>query len=229
MNGFDVDRVPRRVQPARFAALLGALCGALPAAAPAQERALRFELAPYTAFRFGGAFEREDGQQDYDLDDGDAQGLIFDMTTQDGGRQWEVLYARQRTALETPEALDGGPPLDIDAEYLQAGGTYLFDGQSRRPFVALTAGIARFAPAPSGFDDESYLSASLGGGVHLRADKRIGVRIEGRMFASLIDSDSELFCGGGAQAEQAGYLCTLDVDGTTLVQWEARVGLVLRF
>lgn len=208
--------------------LIGAVLCAAPAAAFAADTERRFELAPYAGVRFGGAFEAEAGE-DFDLERNEAKGLLFNMTTATGDTQWEVLYARQRTRIETQPAFETGPLLDIDADYLQAGGTYLFDAGDTQPFVALTAGIGRFAPGPPGFDDELYLSGSLGGGVHLRARDRIGVRIEGRVFASFIDTDGELFCRGGAHSESSAYTCALAADSDTLVQWETRIGLVFRF
>ena len=110
--------------------------------------------------------------------------------------QWEVLYAHQPTVLETLPSFTGGPLLDIDVDYLQFGGTFLFDNDSDTtvPFIAMTAGLARFEPGLSSIDAENYLSGSLGGGVHLRANRRVGVRLEARAFLTLVESDSTLFC-----------------------------------
>ena len=80
--------------------------------------------------------------------------------------------------------------------YFQFGGTYLFDevSDSTAPFIALTAGVTRFEPGLDDIDAENYFSWSLGGGVQLRADRRIGVRLEARLFGSIIDDESALFC-----------------------------------
>jgi hypothetical protein len=228
-NAYPPPRYRLVVQVIARALTAGALsfC-ALPQVAAAQERPTRFELVPYTAFRFGGEFEQQTGDGGFDLEERDARGLIFDIRTDAANTQWEVLYAHQQTEVETESSLAGGPLLDIDADYLHFGGTYLFDGHSVRPFLALTAGVARFDPVPTELRAENYLSASLGGGVHLRAEKRLGVRLEGRVFASLVDSDSELFCYSGQTGNDTNA-CALVADGGALIQWEARAGLVFRF
>lgn len=191
----------------------------------------RFELTPYASYRFGGEFQSpaEDAAptQVFELRDSRAYGLILDIRTDAVNTQWEVLYARQPTELETQPTFVGGPLLDIDVDYLQFGGTYLFDDKSDStiPFIALTAGIARFDPGFAGMDAETYLSGSIGGGVQLRADRRVGVRLEARAFGSLVDNDSDLFCVAGPAANA----CALKVDGTALFQLEARAGVVFRF
>lgn len=193
----------------------------VPASLAAQDFDGRFELTPYAAWRFGGELEERDGARDFALDDRAARGLIFNFPAADRNGQWEALYAHQATKVETT----AGTPLDIDVDYLHFGGTYLFDGTWLRPFVAATAGAAHFSPRLPGFSSETYLSGSLGGGAQLRADKRIGVRLEGRVFGTFLDGDGEIFCrtGGAANA------CALAVDGSWLIQWEARAGVVVRF
>jgi hypothetical protein len=203
-------------------AVLAMAAFALPAAA--QSDLPKFELTPFAAYRFGGELDGQSTNTDFDVREGDAQGLLFDIRAKDVNTQWEMLYARQSTELTTQPTF-GAPLLDLDVDYLHFGGTYLFDGNEVRPFIALTAGVTRFEPAPSQLDAENYFSASIGGGVHLRADKRVGVRLEGRVFASLINDDGALFCASGAAANA----CAIVIDGETLFQWEMKAGAVLRF
>ena len=199
----------------------------MPLLAAAQERQPRFELTPYAAYRIGGEFHDSEDGTTFEIHEGDANGLIFNIRTAEGNTQWELLYAHQRTEVETRPAFAVNPLLSIDADYWQFGGTYEFDRPSPgvQPFVALTAGLTRFDPAASGIAAENYFSGSLGGGVQLRADRRIGVRLEGRAFATLVDSEGGLFCHSGPQA--AG--CALAVDGDVLYQWEVKAGVVFRF
>ena len=212
-----------------------AICAAAPAAAqdgPAKPPARpRFELTPYAAYRFGGELESiaddTGATREFELAESRAYGLIFNIRTNAVNAQWEVLYARQPTEIETQATFARGPLLHVDVDYLQFGGTYLFDDNSDRtiPFIALTAGIARLDPGVTGMDAETYLSGSIGGGVQLRADRRVGVRLEARAFGSLVDSDSDLFCLTGPEAN----VCALAIDGTALFQLEARAGVVFRF
>jgi hypothetical protein len=192
--------------------------------AAAQDESFKFEITPFTAYRIGGQFDEKDGDGQFELNESGAQGITLNINANPNG-QYELLYARQDTEVDTQGLFATDPVMDLDVEYFQFGGTYLFDGENTLPFIALTLGVTHFDPQPAEFDSESYFSASFGGGVQLNATKRIGVRIEGRVFTTLIESDSDIFCSsaGGAGA------CLIQVDGTTLTQWEARVGLVFRF
>lgn len=199
--------------------------------AAAQEPPFRFEITPYAAYRVGGEFEPQEAQPKaaggFELHEGNAEGLIFDIRTSEGNGQWELLYAHQETELDTQPSFAGGPTLDLDVSHFQFGGTYLFDVESPgiAPFISMTAGVARYEPRLDGTDAENYFSWSLGGGVNLRADRRVGVRLEARAYSSIIDDDSALFC----VVSPAVNSCAVFVEGDQLYQFEARVGIVARF
>jgi hypothetical protein len=202
------------------------------APAAAQEPPLRFEITPYAAYRVGGEFAPQAEPKDpvaggFELHEGNAEGLIFDIRTSEGNGQWELLYAHQATELETQPSFVGGPTLDLDVSHFGFGGTYLFtvDSNAIAPFISMNVGLARFEPRLDGADAENYFSWSLGGGVHLRADKRVGVRLEARAYSTIIDDDSALFCVVSPTVNS----CAVFVSGDQLYQFEARVGLVARF
>ena len=205
--------------------VLLALMLPLPSWSQDPEPTLRFEITPIAAYRFGGTFyEAESGGGRIELRDSEAFGFAFNLLANPNG-QYEFIYARQSTAADTRGFFANDPVIDLDVEYLHLGGTYLFDGDLARPFVALGIGASRFDPS---FDDasaESYFSASLGGGVQIAARNRLGLRLEARVFTTFVDSDSTFFCSsdGGAGS------CLVQVDSRTLTQWEARAGLVFRF
>lgn len=206
--------------------------------AAAQEGQFRFEITPYAAYRVGGEFEPQqaepkDATRSFELQEGNAEGLVLDIRTgagnelSGGNGQWELLYAHQSTELETQPSFVGGPTLDLDVSHFQFGGAYLFydDSDTLVPFIAMTAGVARFEPRLDEADAEDFFSWSLGGGLHLRADKRIGVRLEARVFGTLIDDDSALFC----VVSPAVNSCAIAIEGDQLYQFEARIGVVGRF
>ena len=191
--------------------------------AAAQSRVPRFELTPYSGYRVGGEFEQETGEGEFELRQGDSQGLVFNVQTANSDAHWEVLYARQQTELQTQASFAGGPLLPMDVEYLHFGGAYRFGASETRPFLTLTGGVARFEPGPSDLSAENYLSFAFGGGVQLRATKRLGVRLQGRAFGALVNDDGGLFCG---DPQPDG--CAVRVDGTALIQIEASAGVVFR-
>ena len=215
----------------RFVAALAMGMAGAPSAA--QEPPLRFEITPYAAYRVGGEFEPQEAPSapkaagGFELHEGNAEGLIFDIRTSEGNGQWELLYAHQETELDTQPSFAGGPTIDLDVSHFQFGGTYLFtvDSDAIAPFISMTAGLARFEPRLDGADAENYFSWSLGGGVHLRADKRVGVRLEARAYSTIIDDNSALFCVFSPTVNS----CAIAVEGDQLYQFEARVGIVARF
>ena len=184
----------------------------------------RFELTPYAAYRMGGSFSDESEDIDLDIEDSAAQGLVINGRVR-SNTQWEVLYGRQATDVNTGGLFNNDSLLDFDIEYMHFGGTYLFDGESVRPFIALTVGVTHADPGDSTFGSENFFSASLGGGVNLAARNRLGVRLEVRAFTTFIDSSSNLFC----QSDGGSGSCLILIDGKTLTQWEARAGITLRF
>jgi hypothetical protein len=196
-----------------------------PGQAAGQPQAGRFELTPYAGYRFGGTFDDDESTISVDLDDRSSTGLIFNVREAQN-TQWEVIYSRQQTIADTTQVSGLGPRVDVDVEYLQGGGTY--QGQLRngvRPYLAATLGAARIAPRLAGLGDDSFWSFSIGTGLQIRPTARLGIRLEARAWGTLIDSDTRLFCGSGAQV--AG--CAIRIDGSVLWQVEAFAGLVFRF
>lgn len=190
----------------------------------AQEAPFIFELTPFAGYRFGGAFEEEDTDRTFDLDESNAHGIILNIR-EGPNTQWEVLYARQSAGVDVEPPLANGPAPDLDVEYLHFGGTVLSRGENTRGFLAATIGLTRFDPQPGGSGAETNFSGSIGGGVQFRASRRLGVRLEGRVVTTFVSSDSDLFCSiGGASS-----VCAVRVEGSTLTQWELRAGLVFRF
>jgi hypothetical protein len=73
-----------------------------------------------------------------------------------------------------------------------------------------------------GLDSETRFSLSIGLGARHPLGQRLRVRMEGRVFATAMDSDSTIFCSiPGA--------CDITVRSDTLIQWEASLGLSFAF
>ncbi len=203
--------------------LVLAACLLLAVPAGAQED-LDFELTPFAAYRIGGDFEDDETGEEFDLDDSDAFGLILNIRAKNQG-QWEILYAKQSTEVDTAGTFVASESIDLDVQYFQLGGTYLYDGDRVTPFIALTLGVTHFDPEIADLDSENYFSASFGGGIKMDLMQRVGVRLEGRVYSTFLESNSKIFCSSDAGGGQ----CLIESSGTTLNQWEARAGLVFRF
>ncbi len=194
------------------------------ATATAQEKQYDFEITPYGAYRFGGEFEQTDGDRSIDVDDNGSFGIILNAR-HSPITQWEILYSRQETSTDTGGPGPGDTSLDLNIEYLHAGGTYLWDGDHVRPYLAATLGVTRMEVSNDGFDSDSFFSFALGLGWQLRPTERLGIRLEARGFGTLLNSDTDLFCRTGPDIN----ICAVRVDGTVLWQLETFAGIVFRF
>lgn len=189
-----------------------------------QEWTFDFEITPYGAYRVGGQFEEQDGSLSIDIDDSSSYGLVFNAR-HSPVTQWEIIYSRQETSADaTGLGLSNSTP-DLTIEYLQAGGTYLWDGERVRPFLAATIGGTRIDVNSPGFDSDAFYSFSLGLGLQINPSSRLGVRLEARGYATLLDSDSDLFC----QFSPTNNVCAVRINGTIMWQTEAIAGIVFRF
>ena len=194
-------------------------------AAPAgAQDTLDFELTPFAAYRIGGDFEDSETGEEFDLDDSEAFGLILNIRAKPQG-QWEILYAQQSTEVDTAGTLVATESIDLDVQYFQLGGTYLYEGDRAVPFIALTLGVTNFDPQFADLDSENYFSASFGGGIKVNMTERLGARLEGRVYSTFLERDSRIFCSSNLGAGE----CLIQASGTTFNQWEARAGLTFRF
>lgn len=188
------------------------------------------EITPFAGYRLGGEFEDDDDDgnttgADVDIDEASSVGLIVNWPSV-ANTEWEIYLGRQATSLETDAlfAPTDTPSADLDITYLQAGGTYWFDGERARPFIVATVGASRFEPDDSSFDSETFFAFGIGGGYKIAPTSRIGLRLEGRLFGSVLDSDEAVFCRSGGAVSG----CLVSVSGSVVWQWEVTAGLVFR-
>ena len=200
------------------------LFAALPALA--QTPPARFEITPFGAYSFGGTFNDIESDLSLKLDDSASYGLIFDFR-EGYNTQWEVLYSKQSTEARASGLISGDPTLDVDIHYLQGGGTYQGDGQLWRPYLAATIGAAHFNVRTPGYNSDTFFSFSLAPGLQFRPNERVGLRLEARLYGTLVRSDSALFCVSDPAGGTDG--CAITIAGEVLWQLQAMAGIVFRF
>lgn len=184
----------------------------------------RFQITPFAGFRMGGQFEDELSDTQLDLGDGGSLGVILNLR-ESANTEWEIAYSRQDTSIDTAGVASGGGDLDLGIDYLQLGGTYIAPSGPARPFLVATVGLARFDPDISQLGSETYFAFSIGGGVKLWPENRFGLRLEGRFYGSVLDSESQIFCTSNAQTSG----CLIRTKADVLWQWEMLLGAILRF
>lgn len=187
----------------------------------AENESLGLEITPVAGYRFGGSFDIQESDDAYEMEDSSGFSLIFNLRDQ-ANTQWELIYSQQNGTAELNSASALQSRVGVDIQVLQIGGTYQGPGTRARPYVAVTVGGTRF-DTDSGND--SFFSGSIGVGLQIMPDARIGIRLEARAYGTLTDSDTDIFCRTGPDLN----VCAVQVDGEIFSQIETFAGIVFRF
>ena len=179
-----------------------------------------WEFTPFVGYMAGGEFEDPTDGSDRNLDAATSYGLFVNAAT-DWWRHYEMLYARQSTKV------DGFEKFDMDVEYLQFGGTVAYpDAEATHviPYIGMTVGAARFSPDQAGLDDETKPAVTLGAGVRVPLTERFSLRLDLRAFATILSSDSDIFC-----VSSGGATCRIKVKSDVFLQYAANLGFTVGF
>ena len=175
----------------------------------------------YGGARGGGEFEDASGNGNtFRLDSGAAVSASVDWLLDDG-RQGQVFYSFQRSAL--PGKAFGQPAeVAVNISYLHLGGRVFFEGDARQGggYVVGGLGATWFSPGLGGLSDEVRPSANIGIGWQWTLARNVALRTELRGYLSLINASGEFFCSGG---------CVVSIRGRTLGQAEGLLGLSIGF
>jgi hypothetical protein len=202
----------------------GLMLTLLPTLALAQEIPPRFEVTPFVGYRIGGTFDDAVSDAQIEIDNSASFGLALNMHA-GPNTQYELTFSHQDTKFGINSVNVMTADLDVTMDYLQIGGTYMWDGGLARPFLVATVGFAHVDPDGSAFDSETYFAFSIGSGLKLWPRKRFGLRLEGRFYGTVIDSDTSVFCRSGPDGSD----CLIQTDGDLLWQLEMMAGAIWRF
>jgi len=189
------------------------LCGAA-SAADKEQRA--FEITGLLGYRGGGDFDELEGPANPNIEPDTSYGFALGWHSTPQTR-YELLYDLQQTDIQ-----DLG--VDLDVEHLHLGGTATFgDSTGAEPYIAGGIGATRLKPSVG--DDETRFSISIGFGVEVPVNERLGLRLEARGYLVSMSSDSEIFCASGA----SGGTCLVRAAGDTMFQYSLLSGIGLKF
>ena len=210
--------------PSRHLIALFALLAGLPAFADGNTG---FEITPFAGYRMGGQIDAEDSATDIRLDDAGSVGLLLNGHYRDN-TQWELHYSNQATRARITDGASGEESsLDFDTYMLQLGGTYLFDGETVVPYLAFTLGGTHVRTRGADSEDDTFFSGSIGLGLRIWPESRVGLRVEARAYGTLVDSKSDIFCVSAPADEVAG--CAVRLAGDLASQVEVFAGITVRF
>jgi hypothetical protein len=206
------------VVPGTTARLIGTLTALLLLGGSRPLSAQGVELAPFGGYGFGGdVFELATGRV-LDIDGAPLLGALVDIPLSNG-LHFEGLLSRQAAdVLVAVEPFAPPARLRVSVDHWQGGGLQEFGSGRVRPFTAGTLGLTRYA---AGANSEIRFSLGGGGGVKLFPMSHVGVRLDGRVFATLLDaSGTRLLCGTGA--------CAVALHVNVLWQAEFTAGLIVK-
>ena len=211
-----IDEQPLKIASARLIGLVVVFLS-LASALSAQS----FEVSPFYGYRFGGSFVDLYTAQPFDLDGAPATGIAFDVRIYDDDDfQFEGLFTHQAADVLLG-AVPGRPATRwrVAADHWLAGALQEFDGGRVRPFTTGMAGLTRYAAEG---DNEFRFTLSAGGGVKMFPARRVGIRLDGRLFATFLDS------GGNSIACTPG-VCLVGLHVAVAWQAEFTAGVIVRF
>ncbi|MDO6387185.1 MULTISPECIES: outer membrane beta-barrel protein [unclassified Uliginosibacterium] len=195
-------------------------------AVSAEELGERNALTVYGGYRVGGSFTEVDTGNSLKLQNSPAVSLAVDVGL-DPQRQLQVFLSRQSSHVDFSQVAApktntlGTTRLPFTATYLHLGGTYFFDGPiGQGPYAVGGLGVAVLQLDGPGYGEEVLPSMNLGFGYQWLFARNLALRLEGRYYASLIDSSGSLFCSGG---------CVVSISGQSLGQGELLLGLSVPF
>jgi len=188
--------------------------------ADAQDR--RVEISPFGGIQFGGGILSRPGQLEIEPDF--AYGVILDVRVRPDATI-QILYGRQDTTLDF---LSNDPffprhvRVGLAVEYDHLGGAVEFGEGRLRPYFALTVGATRFDPKVEDVGSEWRFSIGSGLGVKTYLSPRFGLRLEGRVWPTFLQT-------------AGGFLCSLprgclaEVEADFLTQGSATAGFFVTF
>lgn len=181
----------------------------------------KIEIMPFYGQRIGGNFKEITSGTNLDIRDGEITGIAAAFEYE-RDTQLELSYSLQSTKLTAGTSVTSTALFDLDIEYIHLSGirTSSID-RSMEKFFGGGVGLAIFDPDLRAADDATRFSFMFLGGVKKWLSEAVGIRFEARAYWTMLDSGSAIFCSGGG--------CSVSVAGTVLSQYEANLGMSVRF
>ena len=176
------------------------------------------QVAPFGGYRFGGDLYEEITATSLDIDGAPSVGAIVDVFIEPG-LSVTFIYSHQDALVDLPRPPSSPQRVSLSIDHWHAGGTQEFGRGAARPFLIGTLGLTRYG---GGGDSEVRFSLAAGGGVKFMPHRRVGVRLDGRVYAVFVD-------GGVDSGVCAPSVCVVGFDLSVAWQADFTAGLVVSF
>jgi hypothetical protein len=208
----------------RWVALAGLFVALTGFASPATAQSHKVELTPFVGYMFGGEVNVWDGSMS--IKDDMNYGLVLDFVL-NRNTELEASYTRMDTELVYDEFRVGKRPIySTSVNVWQFGGQYRFNPQETvRPFLSGTLGFTHYGVGEKLDDDapnvssDTFFSIVLGGGVKIFPSERIGIRLAGHLYSTILSSGGGFWCGTGG--------CGVGLSGWGFWQGDVQAGLTI--
>lgn len=188
-----------------------ALLAILVAGATAPVAADGWEIVPTIGFRTGGEVTEISTGRTPDFESSPTFGLTVNREIRPGGFIGG-LWSRQPSEIE-------GFGKDFAIDYLHFQGIYEPKREAKAGgYVVASAGFTVLSS--SGSSSEVFLSLSAGGGGRFKLNRTLSLKVEGRIWASIVSGGTTVLCADG---------CIFAISGAGLFQMEVSTGLAIAF
>jgi hypothetical protein len=172
------------------------------------------KLSPIVGYRLGfSSFTYLSGTTS-DPAGGISYGIAVDVKYA-SDRAIEGFFSRQAADVVVADVSGLPVRVRVTVDYWHGGATQEFGDGRVRPFLAGTLGLTRYWEA--GFSAYRF-SVGAGGGVKLWATRNFGAKLDGRIFATIVNGNQSIgICGGG------GCLVHINVGGVWQADFSAGV------
>ena len=173
------------------------------------------EIAPFTGYRFGNDFFELATNRHLDLDGAPVVGGTLNVDL-GAGLSVEGVFTRQQAHVAVPAS---PAQLRVVVDQWLAGGRQEFGDDRVRPFLTGLLGLTRYAVEG---DNEVRFAVSAASGVKVQLERRLGVRLDGRVFTTFVDAEAR----AGACGSRG---CLVGVSVDVVWQLEFTAALVVGF
>ncbi|MCF8367163.1 MAG: hypothetical protein K9H16_15345 [Bacteroidales bacterium] len=200
----------------------------IPGNAPKSGNSIKLEITPMVGYFFGGNIKLYEGK--LKIRDNVSYGVIAGLPLPNGVTFEFSYIGMPSTAQWRPyfnyENQYPSRDFDLNVNYFNLGGVRNIPLSDKvKGFGAMRAGAAYFNSSAGDIDDVWRFEISLGGGLKVYLNDKIGLRFQGNMHLPLVFSGGGIFCGIGT----GGSGCSVGVGSTSaIIQGDLSGGLIFR-
>jgi hypothetical protein len=182
--------------------------------------AQRIEISPFGGYRLGWSVAEIGGAPVTRDDGGVSFGVVADIPfgPPHDGYRFELLVSRESAMVTArPSVLDPPVRAHVTVDQIMIGAMQELDDAPARPFVSGLIGVTRYA-APG--EADVRFAVGLAGGGKFFANPHLGLRLDGRVFMTIISVSGGAACAGG---------CVVAFNANPVFQGEVTAGLIVVF